>query len=57
MLSDAALRAEIGAGYYVTSLRETVEACLGLARVQAGKRKPRGGSPPRPTLPAEPSEP
>ncbi len=57
MLSDAALRAEIGAGYYVTSLRETVEACLGLAREQAGKRKPRGGSPPRPTLPAEPSEP
>jgi hypothetical protein len=43
VLTDASLRAEIGAGFYVTSLRGAVEACLRAAREQAGKAAAEGG--------------
>ncbi len=52
MLKDASRRAEIGAAYYVASLREAVEACLQAARERAAARAEDGTRPERTAAPA-----
>ncbi len=52
MLKDASLRAKIGAGYYIASLREAVEACLQAARERAACRAEDGTRPERTAAPA-----
>lgn len=52
ILSDQALRRQMGADYYVTSLRGGVEACLEAIEASIAAEPARGGAERAPTAPA-----